>query len=90
MPTRVRNALAGRPAALLKEILQIINELLPLGGYLDGAVQLAQQLLLLPGQMGGGLHHHGEALVAPAAGIAHLGNALLPEDELPPLPERRS
>ena len=64
-------------------IEQLVEEASALGGIvlLQGAVQLAQQFLLLSGELGGGLHHHGEAEAAPAAGVAYLRNALVPDDE---------
>ena len=51
---------------LLKEIIENILKSLALGGDVpaDGAVELAQELLLLVGQAGGGLYHHGEMVVA--------------------------
>ena len=67
---------------LIKEVLQIVKELADFGCALHGAVQLPQQIFLLLGQVGGRFHHHGEAVVAPAPGIVHLGDALIPEDKL--------
>ena len=62
--------------SLIKQILDGIKELLALGGLFQRTVQLAQQFLLFFAQMGRCLHHHSEPLAAPAAGVAHLRNAL--------------
>ena len=64
---------------LFKNIFNRIEELLALGGLAQGFLELPQQLLLLPVQTGGDLHHHGDQLVAPAAAVVHIGDALLPE-----------
>ena len=70
---------------LIEEILQIIKEFLPFwGGFsIQRVVKLAQKLLLFLGQLGGRLYHHREVMIAPALGIAHLGDALAGKDELP-------
>ena len=68
---------------LSKEVFQIVEKFLPFGGLIHASVQLAQEVFLLLCQSGGSLYHHREALVAPAAGVAHLGNALFPQDEFP-------
>ena len=68
---------------LVEEVLQIFEEFLDLGSLSlnQSLIQLAQQLLLLLGQLGGGFHHNGEPVVTTAAGIANFGDTLIPQDE---------
>ncbi len=70
---------------LFEEIIENILKSLALGGgaLADGAVELTQQILLGGSQLGGGLHHHVEVMVAPELGVIHLGDALAAQDEFP-------
>ena len=68
---------------LLKEFLQILEELLTLGGAfsIHTVLQLSEKLLLFPAELGRCLHYHREPMVTPAAHIVHLRDALAAETE---------